>query len=99
MNTEEKDSRTYATMTNAVAQNEPPITFETMREAMEKLNVADVPKLLKVEASKKDYKKIKKMTGTAIPEDLLPMNSLGSLYGIPIIVKPGLKKVRMYFKK
>jgi hypothetical protein len=68
------------------------LTLESIREAVEKLKPF---RKQWIEVSKKHYKQLAKMAGT--PENQVTIG--GSLYGIPVHIRPYLKKVRLYTEK
>lgn len=71
------------------------ITFESMMEAIEKM--PPTPKLArKIEVNKKDYKTL--MEASKKVEVKENMGLVGSLYGVKIIVKPGIRKAKIYYE-
>jgi hypothetical protein len=58
--------------------------------------------LERIEISKKGFAWLNKNTAQAQSEHISylgELNNIGALYGIKIVVKPYLKKVRMYYSK
>lgn len=89
---------TTTTCNNPVKLNE--ITMESIKEASELLHPI---KEQRIEVSKKHYKQLRK---NFIKEDKSSglrdsMNSgfIGELFGIPIFIRPYLKKLRLYTEK
>jgi len=75
------------------------LNFDDMLEAIKSLPPAPKKDIVKIEVSKKDKATIEKYATKVEPKNpALMQGYLGSLYGVPIIVKPGLKKAKIYFR-
>jgi GMP synthase PP-ATPase subunit len=72
------------------------ITIESMREAIEKLENVDPIREKRYEMCKKHAKLLVKQCGTTAKKDFLMGGTIGELYGVPIKIRPYLKKIRVY---
>jgi len=71
------------------------ITLESIREGVE--DIEPMP-AQKIEVSKKHYKLLAKVFGVSKNDDILT-SGMAQLYGIPVYIRPYLKKLRLYTEK